>query len=97
MSPVGGTEHEDEIVGKAYDARLLGRVWRFTRPHGLDQNAAELVAKTRRDDLMFLKQLIDEGKVTPLIDREYPLAEIRDAVGYAMSGQGRAKVVINVR
>jgi len=27
-------EHDDEILGKAYDARLMARVWRFTRPHG---------------------------------------------------------------
>ena len=27
-------EHDDEILGKAYDARLVARVWRFTRPHG---------------------------------------------------------------
>ncbi|HYB42328.1 MAG TPA: ABC transporter ATP-binding protein, partial [Candidatus Methylomirabilis sp.] len=27
-------EHDDEVLGKAYDARLMARVWRFTRPHG---------------------------------------------------------------
>src|SRR5205814_8449249 len=27
-------EHDDEVLGKAYDARLMARVWRVTRPHG---------------------------------------------------------------
>jgi ATP-binding cassette subfamily B multidrug efflux pump len=31
---MNGHEHEDEILGRAYDARLMARVWRFTRPHG---------------------------------------------------------------
>jgi ATP-binding cassette, subfamily B, multidrug efflux pump len=31
---MNGHEHEDEVLGRAYDARLMGRIWRFTRPHG---------------------------------------------------------------
>jgi ATP-binding cassette, subfamily B, multidrug efflux pump len=31
---MNGREHEDEVLGRAYDARLMGRIWRFTRPHG---------------------------------------------------------------
>lgn len=31
---MNGREHDDEVLGRAYDARLMGRIWRFTRPHG---------------------------------------------------------------
>ena len=35
MSPQGrGSSHDEEILGKAYDARLMRRLWRYVRPHG---------------------------------------------------------------
>jgi NADPH:quinone reductase-like Zn-dependent oxidoreductase len=74
-------------------ARIIASV---IRRRVLKQPVIMFVAKVRGADLAFLKQLVDEGKVTPVIDREYPLSEIREAVRYAGSGQGRAKVVINV-
>jgi NADPH:quinone reductase-like Zn-dependent oxidoreductase len=43
-----------------------------------------------------LKELIEAGKVFPVIDREYTLSEVPDAVRYIGSGQARAKVVINM-
>jgi NADPH:quinone reductase-like Zn-dependent oxidoreductase len=47
-------------------------------------------------DVNRLKELIAAGQLRPVIDRTYPLEEGRDAVRYAMSGQGRAKVVITM-
>ena len=43
-----------------------------------------------------IKTMIQEGKVTPVIDRTYPLSEIRAAVGYVDEGHARAKVVLTV-
>lgn len=74
-------------------ARILGQV---IRSRILKQRVVMFIAKTRRDDLAFLKGLIDEGKLTPIIDREYALSETKEAFRYAGSGQGRAKVVVNV-
>jgi NADPH:quinone reductase-like Zn-dependent oxidoreductase len=54
------------------------------------------VAKARREDLLALTALIEAGKVRPVIDREYPLREVPEAVRYLGSGRARAKVVINV-
>jgi len=40
--------------------------------------------------------LIEAGKLTACIDREYALDEVPDAIRYVHSGQGRAKVVIRI-
>lgn len=46
------------------------------------------------EDLVSLKEMVESGKVTPLIDREYPLAEVPDAIAYLESGKVRGKIVI---
>ena len=43
-----------------------------------------------------MKELIEAGKVTPVIDRTFPLAEVPEAMRYLESGQARGKVVITV-
>jgi len=48
----------------------------------------------RSDDLVTLQDLIEAGKLTACVDREYALDEVPDAIRYVHSGQGRAKVVI---
>jgi NADPH:quinone reductase-like Zn-dependent oxidoreductase len=52
------------------------------------------IAKMNRDDLTILCGLIEAGKLTPEIDRRYPLDETADALAYAEEGHARAKVVI---
>jgi NADPH:quinone reductase-like Zn-dependent oxidoreductase len=53
-------------------------------------------AAVKQEDLMFLKELIEAGKVRPVIDRTFPFSETREAVRYAENGEARAKVVISV-
>jgi NADPH:quinone reductase-like Zn-dependent oxidoreductase len=52
------------------------------------------IAKINRDDLMTLCGLIKAGKLTPVIDRRYPLAETAGAIAYLKEGHAPAKVVI---
>ncbi len=47
-------------------------------------------------DLGFMKELIETGKVKPVIDRRYPLSEVADAFQYYGEGHTRGKVVITV-
>jgi NADPH:quinone reductase-like Zn-dependent oxidoreductase len=47
-------------------------------------------------DLLVLKELLEEGKVTPVIDRRYPLREVVDALRYVEAGHAKGKVVIMV-
>jgi NADPH:quinone reductase-like Zn-dependent oxidoreductase len=42
------------------------------------------------------KELIEAGKVTPVIDRTYPLGQVSDAIRYLEQGHARGKVVVTV-
>ncbi|HEX6504137.1 MAG TPA: NAD(P)-dependent alcohol dehydrogenase [Terriglobales bacterium] len=66
----------------------------FTRSLLLRQNFKFLIANINRDDLTTVGELITAGKVTPMIDRRYPLSGTADAMAYAEEGHSRAKVVI---
>lgn len=55
------------------------------------------VAQPNRNDLVFLTELLEAGKVKPVIDRYYPLHEVPDAIRYLDKGHARGKVVITVR
>ncbi len=55
-----------------------------------------VMAVTRKEDLMFLRELIEAGKITPVIDRTYPLAEAPAAIRYLAEGHARGKVVLAV-
>ena len=74
-------------------ARVLAAM---ARARFLKQPLAFFIAKTRHDDLVFIRDLIESGTVRPAIERTYPLAEVREAVRYALTGQARATVVLTV-
>lgn len=74
---------------------LLGRIANvMIRKRLLRQRVTFFIANTDLDDLATVTELIEAGKVRPVIDRAYPLAEGREAVRYVGTGQARAKVVI---
>jgi NADPH:quinone reductase-like Zn-dependent oxidoreductase len=60
------------------------------------QQGGVFVAATDSDSLLALKDLIEDGKVTPVVDRTYSLAETAKAFAYLDEGHARAKVVITV-
>jgi NADPH-dependent curcumin reductase CurA len=43
-----------------------------------------------------MKELMEAGKVVPVIDKVYPLAEVPEALRYLLAGHARGKVVIKV-
>ncbi len=51
----------------------------------------------KKEDLQLLKELIEAGKVTPVIGRTYPLSEVPQAIRYWEGGHARGKIVIIVR
>jgi len=62
----------------------------------VSQRLRSFVAAARLEDLEFLKGLLESGKVTPVIDRTYPLAEAPEAIRYLMGGHARGKLVLTV-
>jgi NADPH:quinone reductase-like Zn-dependent oxidoreductase len=62
----------------------------------VSQTMTPLLAHQDRDDLVVLRELLEDGKVTPVIDRTYPLNEVPEAIRYLEHGHARGKVVITV-
>jgi len=61
-----------------------------------DKKITALSHQPKVNDLKFMKELLEEGKVVPVIDRCYPLNEIPEAMRYLESSRHRGKVVITV-
>ena len=62
----------------------------------VSQKMAPMLAKLGNKDLVFLKELIEAGKVTPIIDRRYKLSEAPEAIRYLEEGHAQGKIVITV-
>jgi NADPH:quinone reductase-like Zn-dependent oxidoreductase len=62
----------------------------------VSQRMVSFLAHQNQDDLAFLSELLQAGKITPVIDRTYPLNEVPEAVRYLETGHARGKVVITV-
>ena len=49
-----------------------------------------------KNDMVFIKELLEAGKVVPVIDRRYPLSEVAEAIRYLEEGHAQGKVVITL-
>jgi NADPH:quinone reductase-like Zn-dependent oxidoreductase len=49
-----------------------------------------------QQDLAFLKELLESGKVVPVVERRYALSETNEAIRYLEEGHARGKIVITV-
>ena len=88
------------IVGGEGGGRWLGGTDRQLRATILsrfvDQKLGTFVARQNRKDLILLKKLVESGKLTPVIDRTYPLAEAPEAIRYLAEGHAQGRVVVTV-
>ncbi|HYJ06915.1 MAG TPA: NAD(P)-dependent alcohol dehydrogenase [Chthoniobacterales bacterium] len=87
-------------AGGPNEGGLIGPMGRliqtFLMSPFISQKMGMMMAKVSQGDLKALADLMQTGKVTPVIDRTYPLSEIREAVRYLETGRARGKVVINI-
>jgi NADPH:quinone reductase-like Zn-dependent oxidoreductase len=60
------------------------------------QKMSNMLARPNKQDLAFMKELLESGKVKPVIDRFYPLSQVADAIRYLEEGHAQGKVVITV-
>ncbi|MFI7122920.1 NAD(P)-dependent alcohol dehydrogenase [Amycolatopsis sp. NPDC049868] len=88
------------IVGGETEGKWIGAVGRTLRALVLGpfvkQKLRALLSTENQDDLQTLRALIEAGKLTPVIDRAYSLAEVPEAVRYVRAGHTSGKVVITV-
>jgi NADPH:quinone reductase-like Zn-dependent oxidoreductase len=88
------------IVGGEGGGRWLGGTDRQIRALVLSafvsQKLGTFVNRENHEDLLVLKELIESGKVTPVIDRTYLLSDVPEAIRYLEEGHARGKVVITV-
>jgi NADPH:quinone reductase-like Zn-dependent oxidoreductase len=88
------------IVGGEGGGRWFGGIDRQLQASMLSpfvsQKLGTFVARQNREKLIVLKELIEGGKVTPVIGKTYPLSEVPEAIRYLEEGHARGKVVITV-
>jgi NADPH:quinone reductase-like Zn-dependent oxidoreductase len=88
------------ITGGETDGRLLGGSDRQVRASVLSlfirQKLGTFVASENAADLVVLRGLIEDGSVTPAIDRTYPLDQTDAAIRHLLDGRARGKIVVSV-
>ncbi len=86
--------------GGPNDGKWVGPVLGFAKGPLLgpfvSQDMGVLLAKLSAEDLVTLGELMQAGKVTPVIDRRYALNEVPDAIRYLETGRARGKVIIDL-
>ena len=89
------------MVGAPKGNRLLGPLGHFVRVRLAavrgSQKAVFFIAKLNRSDLGILRELLESGKVKPVVERRYDLGEIADALRYLGEGHAQGKLVITLR
>ncbi len=60
------------------------------------QTMSNMVVKPTQQDLVFMKALLETGKVAPVLDRRYPLSETAEAIRYLEEGHAKGKVIITI-
>ena len=83
------------IAGGETGGRWLGGTDRQIRALVLSrfvsQRLGTFISRENHEDMIVLKELIEAGKVTPVIDRSYPLSEVPEAIRYLEQGSARAR------
>jgi NADPH:quinone reductase-like Zn-dependent oxidoreductase len=91
MAGVGGAGWHDGMA-----MRLAGELNSYVRSRFVSEKFLAYIATLNKADLTILGDLMQSGKVTPVIDRTYKLNETRDALRYLETGRARGKVIIIV-
>jgi NADPH:quinone reductase-like Zn-dependent oxidoreductase len=88
------------IIGGEDGGNLTGGFGRQLRALAVSlfvrQRLTMLVSKERYTDLEVLSPLIENGQITPVIDKTYSLAEVPDAMGHLEAGHARGKIAITI-
>ena len=91
MAGVGGAGWHDGM-----GMRLVGELNAYVRSRFVNEKFVAYIAEFNKKDMMVLADLMQGGKLTPVIDKTYKLSETPEALRYLETGHARGKVVINV-
>jgi NADPH:quinone reductase-like Zn-dependent oxidoreductase len=88
------------IVGAAKGSRLMGPLSHMVKVRlaavRSSRKVVFFIAKFNKADMLVLRELLEDGKVTPVIDKRHELSEIADALRYLGEGHAKGKIVITV-
>ena len=88
------------IIGSSKSNHVIGPLSHVLKLKLASLRAAQkvifFIANINKNDLTFMKELIETGKVTPVIDRRYKLSELPEGMRYLGTGHARGKIVITV-
>ena len=93
LNPQGNYVCAGGALSQIFQALLLGS-W-LSRKKGKKMGFMG-IAKTNQKDLALMGELLETGKVSPVIERYYPLSEVAEAIRYLAGGHVKGKVVITV-
>src|SRR5437762_2264106 len=91
MAGIGGAGWHDGMA-----MRLAGELNAYVRSRFVSEKFISYIAQFNKKDMMVLADLMQSGKVTPVIDRTYKLSDVPEALRYLEQGHARGKVVIAV-
>ncbi|HKS31043.1 MAG TPA: NAD(P)-dependent alcohol dehydrogenase [Chthoniobacterales bacterium] len=89
LAGIGGAGAHPETMG-----RIVGNFWNAFRSNFSKEKFVFYIAKLTKGDFGVLRDLMQSGKVSPVIDRTYKLEQTADAVRYLEEGHARGKVVV---
>ena len=92
LSPEGIYVCTGGSMAQIFQSMLLGPFISMTGSKKMGNSAT----RPNQKDLVFMKELLEAGKVVPVIDRRYPLSEVAEALRYLEEGHAQGKVVITV-
>lgn len=93
LSPKGIVVMVGGSITRVFLNMLLGSLISMT---GSKKMGLVMWKPNNKEDLDFLKELLETGKVVPVIDRRYPLSDVAEALRYLEEGHAQGKVVITV-
>jgi NADPH:quinone reductase-like Zn-dependent oxidoreductase len=91
MAGIGGAGWHDGMA-----TRLAGELNAFVRSRFVSQKFISYIAQFNKKDMIVLADLMQSGKMTPVIDKTYKLSDTPDALRYLEQGHARGKVVITL-
>jgi NADPH:quinone reductase-like Zn-dependent oxidoreductase len=92
LSPEGTYVATGGSMAQTFEAMLQGPIISIRG----SKKMGNMLVKPNKNDLVFMKELIEAGKVVPTIDRRWPLSEFAEAFRYLEEGHAQGKVVITV-